>query len=249
MKISVIIPNFNDLRIKRAIDSVYAQSYKNFELIVVDGFSTNDTLLDIYKQYNFDKFIYEKDQGIFDALNKGIRAAAGDVVYLMGSDDRLPDSNTFLEIISRFERGDHLDGISIGCEFCNAKGRIIRKWYPNSVSSSKIKRGILPPHFSLFLRKELYEDVGFFKHDEFGNIACDSIWLIDLAIKKPDFNIDVISDKSLIMEYGGSSTRSIKGTFEQFLVIRRYVKKLNLGTSYLLPFIKASSKIFQLRPF
>ena len=65
MKISVVIPNFNDIRIKRSLDSLYVQTYQNFEIIVIDGGSTNSNLLDIYKHNKIDQLCIEKDEGIF----------------------------------------------------------------------------------------------------------------------------------------------------------------------------------------
>lgn len=247
MKISVIIPNYNDVRVERSINSVIAQSYKNVELIVVDGLSNNSKVLDIYKSSNLSKLIREKDTGIFDALNKGVIAANGDIIYLMGSDDFLPDTDTFKRVVDVMSNGESLDGVCIACEFSNSNGKIIRKWYPGKISSKKIKLGILPPHFSLFLRKEIYDINGHFKNEQFGNVACDSIWLIDLALSKPDLKIKVLNEKKLVMEYGGASTGSLKGILKQFRVVHKYARNKKLPFWFLLSFIKASSKVFQFR--
>ena len=245
MKISVVIPNFNDVRINRALTSIYSQTYKNFETIVVDGQSDNTLLPDIYHSHPIDIFIHEKDNGIFDALNKGVSRATGDIIYLMGADDSLSDSTVFEKVNHAFEIDRKLDGICIGCEFVNADRHVIRKWYPRTVSSNKIKIGIYPPHFSLFLKRELYKLVGPFDYKNTKNIATDTIWLLDLALLKPDLNIKVLSDIHLIMEYGGASTGSIKRIIQQFIVVHKYAKIKRLTYWYTHSLIKLLSKIFQ----
>jgi glycosyltransferase involved in cell wall biosynthesis len=245
VKISVVVPNFNDLRVQRTLDSIYSQTYKNFETIVVDGLSPNKRLLDIYNDYDLDALIHEKDNGIFDALNKGVGKVTGDVIYLMGSDDVLSNDTIFEKVNQAFDIDQHLDGVCIGCEFVNARGQVIRTWNPRSVSSSKILLGIYPPHFSLFLKKELYWLVGSFDYEKTDNIATDTVWLLDLALKKPDLKIEVIGDVHLKMEYGGASTGSIKRIWKQFIIVHKYAKLKKIPFWFTHSFIKSFSKIFQ----
>jgi len=249
MKISVIIPNFNDLRIKRAIDSVKQQTYKNIELIVVDGNSSNEDLLTYYKECSADKVVIEKDNGIFDALNKGLKLATGEIIYLLGSDDKLSGPGVVQDVVDKFSRQSGIDGVCIGCEFINVEGKVIRTWYPISVSSTRIKWGIFPPHFSLFLKRNLYDLVGEFKYKEFNNIACDTVWLLDLAVKKADLNIPVLNRHHLKMEYGGASTGSAGAVSRQFKVVANYAKRnaTNLPVWFLLSPIRTFSKVFQFK--
>ena len=248
MIISIVIPNYNDVRIERTLNSIYAQTINNFEVIIIDACS-NNTVQDIYKKYPINKLVIEKDKGIFDALNKGIKHVNGDVVYLMGSDDYLPNTDTFFDVMQEFEKNSSLDGVCIGCEFINNKGNVIRKWYPNNVSSNKIKIGIFPPHFSLFLKKEIYMKVGEFQYKEFKNVACDIFWLLDMAIVYPNFNIKVLKKHFLIMEYGGSSTGSYKAVIKQFLLVFKYAwrKSKLLPLWFLLSPIRTFSKISQFK--
>jgi glycosyltransferase involved in cell wall biosynthesis len=245
MKISVVIPNFNDLRIKRALTSIYSQTYRNFETIVVDGLSNNRLLLDIYHNHAINILIHEKDCGIFDAINKGVGKATGDIIYLMGADDCLSDETVFERVNHAFEVNRNLDGVCIGCEFVNANEHVIRTWYPRTVSSNKILLGIYPPHFSLFLKKELYWLVGRFDYERTDNIATDTLWLMDLALKKTDLKIKVIGDVHLKMEYGGASTGSIKGIIKQFIIVHKYAKQKQLPFWFIHSFIKSLSKVFQ----
>lgn len=249
MKISVVIPNFNDLRIKRAIDSVKRQSHRDFELLVIDGGSKQPELLEYYKTCGADRVVIEKDGGIFDAINKGVRLASGDVIYLMGSDDELSDAGVFADVVGNLKGDGRLDGICVGCEFVDSTGRVIRSWYPSRVSAARIKRGILPPHFSLFLRKELYDLVGEMKFREYNNVACDVIWLLDLALLKSDLRIKVLNTHCLRMEYGGASTGSLSAVARQFRVVWGYAKKnaRYLNQWWLYSPVRTFSKVFQFR--
>jgi glycosyltransferase involved in cell wall biosynthesis len=245
MKISVIIPNYNDLRVKRSLNSIYSQTYKNYEVIIVDGLSDNKLVLDVYREHDIDILIHEKDCGIFDALNKGVNQAKGDIIFLMGADDSLSDETVFEKVNKALEYNHHLDGVCIGCEFINASGNVIRKWHPRTVSSKKMRIGIYPPHFSLFLKRELYQLVGRFEYEKTGNIATDTLWLLDLALRKPELKIKVINDVYLKMEYGGASTGSLKRIIKQFIIVHKYAKKKKLPFWFVHSFIKTTSKIFQ----
>jgi glycosyltransferase len=249
MKISLIIPNYNDLRIKRTLESVFNQTYKDLEVIVIDAVSTKEGISQIYDSFPIHKLICEKDEGIFDALNKGVKAASGDLIYLMGSDDFLPIPDTFEKAIIEFGKNVGLDGVCLGCEFISASGKVIRKWYPTKVSASRIKNGFFPPHFSLLLRKELYELVGDFKYKKYNNVACDILWLLDLAIKRPNLNIKVIRDRFLVMEYGGASTGSFSAIWRQFKVVHFYVAKTGIPSWPYMSAFRTFSKIFQIRFF
>ncbi|HSK19874.1 MAG TPA: glycosyltransferase [Longimicrobiales bacterium] len=248
MKITVVIPNFNDIRIERALRSVEAQTLAPHEILIVDGGSTNAEVLEFYRRCRAD-VVSEKDGGIFDALNKGVRRSSGDVVYLMGADDELSDSRVFEGVAAQFAHQPSLDGVSIGCEFVIASGHVIRKWYPRTVTAARMRRGLLPPHFSLFLRREIYDLVGPFKYREWGNVACDILWLMDLAIMKPDLRIAMTSEHHLRMEYGGASTGSFSAVMNQFVVVHRYAKAnaRHLRQWYLYSPVRTLSKLLQFR--
>lgn len=245
MVISVIIPNYNDLRVKRALESIYSQTYKNIEVIVVDALSNKEGIDAIYNSYPINKLIREKDEGIFDALNKGVKAASGDLIYLLGSDDFLPFNDTLEIAIAKFDKNAGLDGVCLGCEFINAEGKVIRTWYPSKINSTRIKNGLFPPHFSLLLKKELYALVGEFKYKKYRNVACDILWLLDLAIKKRDLHILTIPDRFLVMEYGGASTGSLKAVWNQFKVVHSYTRETGIATWPWMSLVRTASKLFQ----
>jgi hypothetical protein len=169
----------------------------------------------------------------------------------MGSDDYLSDPYVFENVIEKFNKKPTLNGVCIGCEFVNSRSKIIRSWKPKSITSSKIKFGIFPPHFSLFLKKDIYERVGKFQHKEFQNVACDIFWLLDMSILIPDISIEVIDNHHLFMEYGGSSTGSFKAVLKQFILVYKYSKRRSkdLPSWFLLSPVRTFSKIFQFKIF
>jgi glycosyltransferase len=251
MTISVVIPNFNDVRIRRAVASVQTQSYQNFELIIIDGGSSIEEILRYYPECGADDVVVEPDEGIFDALNKGVARATGDVVFLLGSDDELSDGDVFQSVANAFERQRDLDGVCIGCEFITAEGRVIRSWYPHAVTAGRMKRGLLPPHFSLFLKRRLYEEVGEFRFREGGQIACDTRWLMDLAVLRPDLRVRVLGEHHLRMEYGGASTGSVGAVAKQYVAVHRYARRLSghLPFWFLYSPVRTLSKLLQVRLF
>jgi glycosyltransferase len=240
VKISVIIPNFSDLRIDRAIESVRAQSFPDIELIVIHGGPFSQAFEDIYARHRVDRLIRERDQGIFDALNKGLAAASGDVIYLMGADDRLSDREVFSSVFDRLQ-------ICIGCVFVRDDDRVIRRWFPRSISIARMRRGILPPHFSLFLRRSLYDLVGPFKYKETSNVATDTVWLMDAAMAKAELRIPVLLEHHLIMGYGGASTGSWRAVWCQFRTVHQYagLHRDRLPWWFLFSIVRSSSKLTQ----
>lgn len=249
MKISVVLPNFKDPRIARALKTVREQTYKHLEVVVVHGGPLTEELQFIYDTYKVDVLIREKDKGIFDALNKGVEATTGEVIYLMGSDDYISDQEAFSDAVKLFENNPHAHGVCMGCVFVSSEEKVIRKWFPKNVSSSRIKSGLFPPHFSLILKRQIYEFNGPFKYEQTANVATDIIWLMDLAMRKPDLSIITMNNHHLKMEYGGASTGSWKAVWNQFKVVHKYAvsNKKQLPIWFVFSIIRTGSKIFQFR--
>lgn len=242
---SIIIPNFNDPRIERTIKSITDQKFSSYELIIVEGCVKNTRTEGIYSKYidRIDKLIHESDNGIFDALNKGIRSSTGNVILLIGSDDRLGDPDVFSNVSNLLNEKPTAHGVCIECHFVNFRGRVIRKWIPRKVSKHQIRWGILPPHFSLFLKRELYDKVGLFNLSE-GNLGLDSKWLLSLG-KMDLINIPVLNGHSVLMELGGTSTGSFKNIWKANIKIAKEAKRLNYSNWMLIPLIKVISKLPQ----
>lgn len=153
-KISIIIATFNSEKtLRQTLDSIRYQTYKNIEVIVIDGLSKDDTL-DIIKEYSdiVTKCISEKDSGIYEAFNKGIRMATGEYVCFIGSDDCYFDYNVFENIIRDFMSESDMISYPIVCvDECN-KGEYI---FFNNIDKEDILIGKMLPHPGLFVKTEI----------------------------------------------------------------------------------------------
>lgn len=243
MKISVVIPNFNDPRIDRTLKVFEDQDYKNHEIIVVEGCLENNKTKSIYEKYSntIAKLVHEKDKGIFDALNKGLRECTGDYILLIGSDDRLSHSDIFSKVANITK--DYVDGVCLECLFVDENDKVVRTWKPSKITNSKIKWGILPPHFSLFLHRSVYDKIGLFELTK-EHLGIDSRWLLNLY-KIKNLNIPVIKDRSTLMQLGGVSTVSVPNILKGNLNMMHEARRLGLLNWPFIPIVKMVSKIPQ----
>jgi glycosyltransferase involved in cell wall biosynthesis len=160
MKVSVIIPTFNQARyVKKSIDSVLSQSYKNIECIVIDGGSTDDTIK-ILKSYA-DKIIWksEKDKGISDAVNKGFRKATGEVITFIGGDDYYV-KGAIAEVVKRFKDSSDVEWITGDYIITNENGKRIK---PFVSKYKKILRNLPFKKTSLLVANYIIQPATFFK--------------------------------------------------------------------------------------
>lgn len=170
VKISIITVTFNRAHIIcDAIEGVLRQNYKNYEYIIVDGVSKDKTV-NILKEYEpkFEgrmRWISEPDKGLYDAINKGIKMATGDVVGIINSDDYFHRDDVFATIAKAFEEDDNL-GVTFGNERIikpdnpDVNYRYEAPWY---FRSWMFRIGLEPPHPSFYAKKELFEKFGYYK--------------------------------------------------------------------------------------
>ena len=163
MKVSIITVSFNSGNtIKKTLESVKNQDYSDIELIVIDGKSYDSTvsIINEYKSY-VDKFVSESDEGIYDAMNKGIAMATGALIGILNSDDYLYDNKVITNIV-KYHKNNILD-ISVGnvTQF-NIK-RTIRTYSSKNWSPNKLKYGFMPPHPAVFVKKHVYDKFGLYK--------------------------------------------------------------------------------------
>ena len=163
MKISVISALYNsEATVGQALKSVASQTYRDVEHLVIEGQSSDNSLGEIDRSsHPRMRLISEPDNGIYDALNKGIAHATGDVIGFMHSDDCYPHDEVLVSIGKAFE--DPAVEAAFGDLDYVAKddtSRIVRHWVTGAFTPKKLRRGWMPPHPTLFLRREVYEQFG-----------------------------------------------------------------------------------------
>lgn len=154
LKISIIIATFNSGKtLKQTLDSIRYQTYKNIELIIIDGLSSDDTL-DIIKEYSdvVTKCISEKDSGIYEAFNKGIKIATGDYICFIGSDDCYIDYNVFENIIVDFNSSCDMFSYPIVCIDEESGNEYV---HSNNITKEDILTGNMLPHPGIFVKTQI----------------------------------------------------------------------------------------------
>lgn len=208
MKVSIITSCFNrEKTIAQAIESVLSQDYPNIEYIVVDGASKDNTLA-IIKRYkgHISHIISEPDKGMYEGINKGIRAATGDIIGLLHSDDFLYSTNTISHIVERFKetQADFVYGNGLFVDFDNTD-KVVRNWIGGKYSKWKVRHGWLPLHPTCYIRKACIDKWGLY--DESYKIAADSDFLFRY-LYEANLKVEYLNEYIVRMRMGGLSTDS-----------------------------------------
>lgn len=211
MKISIITATFNSAaNIAQCLQSVNSQTYADIEHIIVDGASTDKTLEIIKTTPNrVIEIISEPDKGIYDALNKGIQKATGDVIGFLHSDDRLASPSILQIIAETFERTG-ADGVYGNLVFVNNEDKVVRIWISEAFDKKEVRFGWMPPHPTLFLKKEVYRKKGLF--DTGFSIAGDYEFMLRVMLDT-GFRLEYIPEVITRMGVGGAST----GNWQQLI--------------------------------
>lgn len=244
MKISIITVVYNNATtIEHTIQSVLTQDYPWVEHVIVDGASTDGTL-DIINKYRsqIGIIISEKDNGMYDAMNKGIKAATGDVIGILNSDDFFYDDQVLSQIATAFTNDTTLEATIGDIIFVKEDNNTpLRHYNAQHWRPTKFAWGYMPPHPSFFCKKELFAVYGFYKTDY--KIAADYELLIRfLLVKKVRYKyLPIITTK---MRMGGKSTKNFNSILTLNKEIKRGLIENNISGSYL----KIYSKYF-FKPF
>ncbi|MBP5365413.1 MAG: glycosyltransferase [Bacteroidales bacterium] len=242
MKVSIITTCYNRAKtIRETIESVLSQDYPNVEYIIIDGASTDDTM-SIVNEYAGRIHVVksEPDKGMYEGINKGLRIATGDVVGLMHSDDVYYATDTISRIVKEFERtGADLvygNGLFVKPADLNC---VVRDWISGGFVKNKIRRGWLPLHTTVYVKREMFEKYGYY--DEQYKIAADSEWLVR-CLYKHSVNVSYINEYIVKMRMGGAST-SIR------LTKRKWQEDLKLYHRHgLSPYISVTCKVISKVP-
>lgn len=207
MKISIITTCYNRVQtIRGAIESVLSQDYPNIEYIIVDGASTDGTL-DIIREYKERlTYISEPDNGMYEAINKGMRIATGEVIGLLHSDDFLYDNHTISRIAEQMKQthADFLYGDGLFVNTDNTE-KIIRNWQGGNYRLWKVRHGWLPLHPTCYIRRSAIIRKG--EYNESYKIAADTDFLFRL-LAPGDLSVTYLRAYIVRMRMGGLSTDS-----------------------------------------
>ena len=242
MKVSIITVTFNSAdTLQNCIDSVSTQSYKNIEHIVVDGNSKDNTLAIIQKNTSISTYISEPDNGLFDAMNKGLHLASGDIIGILNSDDIYNNENVISDVVNTLGRNEALYADLCYVDAHDTK-LVRRYWKSGKYNRNSFKYGWMPPHPTLFLKREVYK-----KHGNF-NIEFKSAADYELMLRflfKERIEVVYLPKITVKMREGGVSNQSLKQRIKANKEDREAWKINGLKMPFLFPILKPLLKIPQ----
>ena len=246
MKVSIITATYNSAKyIASSLNSIFNQDYKDIECIIIDGDSKDQTksIIETYQIKNLNiTLVSEADNGIYDALNKGIKLATGDLIGFVHSDDNLASPHIISELVLAIKEKQAF-GIYGDLQYVSQldTSKLIRDWKSCVFSKSLLKKGWMPPHPTLFLKKEVYQKHGNFNQNY--KISADY-----------DFMLRVLKDKTLKFVYlphviikmrvGGASNKNLKNIIQKTKEDYRVITSNKIG-NWVTLFLKNFNKFKQ----
>lgn len=250
MKISVITVTYNRAAtIRDTIESVLKQTYTDYEYLVIDGGSQDETLNVIREmEPQFEgkmRWISEKDKGMYDAINKGIRMATGDVVGIINSDDFYHRADIFSMVNQTFEENRGVQAIYGDVRFVNPDNleKTVRYYSSKHWKPWQFRFGFMPAHPTFFTYKENFEKYGYYQYDY--HIAADYELLIR-HLYKNHVPAKYIPVDFMKMRTGGRSTKGVKSNIVLNKEIVRACKENGIYTNIPMLFLKYFVKVFEL---
>lgn len=250
MKVSIITVTYNSCQtLGDAIESVLRQTYRDIEYIIVDGASTDDTL-NVIRRYEdaFEgrmKWVSEKDRGIYDAMNKGIKMATGDVVGILNSDDYFTSNDVIERMVPAFDDSS-IDASYGDIHFIRDGNpeKCIRYYSSKRFRPSWLRFGFMPAHPSFYCRRGIFDKAGFYKTDY--AIGSDYEMMVRL------FLVHHIKAKYLPMDFvtmrtGGASTRNVRSRLQLIKDDVRGCRENGIYTNSLFVCTKFLYKIFEFK--
>ncbi|MBO6516850.1 MAG: glycosyltransferase [Bacteroidia bacterium] len=242
MKVSLVTACYNSEKdLEQTLKSVADQTYNNIEHVLVDGGSTDSTL-DIIKRFDHvTNWVSEPDKGIYDALNKGVQMATGDVIGFVHSDDYLLDNTIIASVVEQLTAKPQVSAIYGDIIFVNDEGKTIRYYSSKSWSFKKMAVGKMPAHPSFFARKEVYDRYLFNLNYK---IAADFDHILRVS-KDPEFSLEYIPLVTTAMRMGGASTDGIKSNIRINKEILAICKSNGVKSNYLKIYSKYPSRLLE----
>lgn len=235
MKISIVTITFNsDKTLQDTILSVLTQTYSNFEYIVIDGASKDNTS-EIIKAHETQfkgklHWISEKDQGIYDAMNKGLRMATGDVAGILNSDDFFTSNDVLEKVAREFEGNKNLEAVYGDVHYVRPDNlaKCVRYYSSRVFKRERMKMGFMPAHPSFYVRRSCYEKYGLYRTDY---KICADFELLLRFIYVNKINIKYLPIDMVTMRTGGASTSGLKSHLRIFKEHLRALKANKISTN------------------
>ncbi len=229
MKISVVTAVFNRVStIGQAMESVQRQTHPLVEHVIQDGCSSDGTLNAIATFANeTTQLVSERDSGIYDAINRGIQRASGDVIGLMHSDDFFSNDSVLAKVAHAFA-DPMIEGVYGDLHYVSADNpaRVVRHWYSGQYEASLLKFGWMPPHPTLYLRRDVFERFGLY--DTSFSIAADYDAILRYLFKGR-ITLSYIPEVLVTMRLGGESNRSLERIMRKSREDLRAIRQNGVG--------------------
>lgn len=243
-KISIITVTYNSAStLTETLQSVQLQDYPNIEHIVIDGNSQDETVQIIKSFPHIAKWISEEDCGLYDAMNKGVQLATGDIIGILNSDDLYAHTRVLSKIAERFMTSN-IDALYGDLHYVNASNtnKVIRVWKSGKFKRSNFIFGWMPPHPTFFVKKDVYRQAGHF------NISLKRSADYELMLRilvRHKFNADYLQEVLVKMRTGGISNGSWAGRLKANFEDRMAWKINNLKPYFFTLYLKPFRKLFQ----
>ncbi|HOS47862.1 MAG TPA: glycosyltransferase family 2 protein [Bacteroidia bacterium] len=209
MKVSIITITYNSsATVEDTLRTVVSQDYPDLEYIIIDGKSKDKTLEIVEKyKHGIAKVVSEKDKGLYDALNKGIKQATGDIIGMLHSDDLYANDQVISKVVKKFEEDPTIEGVYADLVFVNRNdvNKVMRTWNSGEYEEDAFVRGWMPPHPTFFVKKECYEKFGGFNTEL--KLSADYELMLRL-IHKNKIKLAYLNEVIVKMRMGGVSNVS-----------------------------------------
>ena len=248
MKISLITATYNSAETLRdTMQSVLNQTFKDIDYMIIDGGSKDGTL-DIVKEFEpkFEgrlRWISEKDKGIYDAMNKGVLMAQGDVVGILNSDDFFASDNVLEKVNATFTENPTIDGVYADVRYVdwNNTSKSVRLFSGKDFTRKKLCWGKMPPHPSFYVKKECFDKFGLYSLDY---PICSDYDMFVKMIWIGNINTLYINDVFVNMRSGGTSSNGIKVHKKIMKERMRCVREHNMPSNFFMQISRYIGKIF-----